>query len=200
MAKAKAKAKAVPIKKSELITAVKDMNTVMQMKPALKADDKMKYGELVGVVKKLTGEAFTTDEFKPTTWALIKKLGIEVKEPEEDPGPKEKTEEELPKEEEAPKKTIVKKTVAKPKKTSTVEKSCYGHKLGTMAATVDKMLAKGTTQAAVVKEIIKKFPDKDERLANNKFTVHKAYLTKKFDIVMEYNEKTKVYKADRESI
>lgn len=97
------------------------------------------------------------------------------------------------------KKSSTKKTPAKTKKAATktpkaakkaptkakktVEKTLFGHRVGSSAAFMDKMIIKGVTPTAAAKAINEKFGN-DEAKAKAKFLVHVRYLKNEKKITM----------------
>jgi ribosomal protein L21 len=72
------------------------------------------------------------------------------------------------------------------------EKNAYGHVLGSMKATIDAALEKGTTKEAAVKLVIEKH-GKDEKVAIKKFDKCVKRL-KAAGTAVSYDEKSKKYK------
>ena len=97
------------------------------------------------------------------------------------------------------KKTARTTTPKKAKEKKPVEKSCYGHVKGFQLAIIDEMISKGTTEAAVVKALMKNF-GKTERLAKGRFKKHIAHLKNDLGLKINFNEKTGVYKGAKKSL
>lgn len=138
--------------------------------------------EAIGIVskcKKIEKCLEVAKEFKvkvpPPFRKDLKKLKTYVKGKLEDMLRVEEEEvEEAPKKEE---KAKPKSKAKKEKKTSSAKVNEYGHRLNTMTSLIDELLEKGTTEDAAVKAIVKAFPEKDDRLARNKFRANvKAYV------------------------
>lgn len=83
------------------------------------------------------------------------------------------------------------KTEKKTKKT--VEKSRYGHLLGSMSARIDDLVCEGTTEKKAVKILMKEFK-KEERLAKAKFRSHVGYLPGTKGVTVDKSDKG-VFKA-----
>jgi desulfoferrodoxin (superoxide reductase-like protein) len=77
-----------------------------------------------------------------------------------------------------------------------VEKSRYGHKVGSMAAVLDDLMWKGSTMEEMVDTLVKDF-GKPEEQATAKIRAHYASLTKKRDVPVD--RKDGVYKAQIET-
>jgi hypothetical protein len=200
----KATPKAGPTVK-QLQSAAKDMNTLMNdinngnyASPIEMKDDVAYLTEnIIGMVEK---EMFKQDKdsLNVETIAVIEELGVKFESLADDPaqGGEEDGDGDVQKEKEevkAEKKAPVEED--KPGKTTARKekgKSRYGHTNDSMAALIDDLVFEGTTLQKGIKRIIKQFPDKDERLAKNKFIVHVNYLRKQKGIEIESTTTYKV--------
>ena len=186
----------------ELVAVAEEMNEVMGLEPAIDTELPSKEG-LIKEIKANATEIEPGDEFSKETQKMLEKLGVatEDKSPEKEVEDKEEPEEEeeteeIIEEDVKEKKTAKTEKDVKEKKTKTTkEKSCYGHQVGSIGALIDDLVQEGTSLESAVKTIMKKFPNRDERLATNKVKVHVNHLIKARGIKIDVDEKKHTYKA-----